>query len=81
MVLEKELERKRYLFTCEFQDTGSGAEGKIQALVLWYIKEKMTQYEKFTIVLEKPKYEKINIVDFNLEDPYEMIPKDTPRGT
>ena len=41
----------------------------------------MTQYEKFTIVLEKPKYEKINIVDFNLEDPYEMIPKDTPRGT
>ena len=57
------------------------AKGKIQALALLHFKEEKFEYEKLTIILETPQYQKLQLVDFKLEDPTEMIPKDTPRGT
>jgi len=46
-----------------------------------YYNSERVDYEKFTVFLEKPKTEKINLIEFNLDPNEEVYPKDTPRAT
>jgi len=65
----------------KFKDSETLAEGTIQALVMTYYNSERVDYEKFTVFLEKPKTEKINLIEFNLDPNEEVYPKDTPRAT
>lgn len=75
-------QRDRLLFECSVQDATTGAEGKIQSIVVMRKIEKTTYFESCNLHLTKPENKKIKLVKFNVDaEEEEIYPKDTPRGT